>query len=188
MASPEALAHSPSQMPLGCPVASSAPGRPKPIKLQATAPSHPRRPAPRNTSPRRRAMDLQATAPSPTPTRTEEHTTTAPGRGPAGHRAFAHADPRRAPRWAAYRAPPRPRPPARAKDNSARRRAADLAALRALTTPTAPKRPPRAPAPLVHADARGGTPRRDAGLQTTRPRRQSARKTPRKTKNCRRQA
>ena len=38
------------------------------------------------------------------------------------------------------------------------------------------RRPPRAPAPLAHADAHRGTPRRDAGLQTSRSRRQSARK------------
>jgi len=44
---------------------------------------------PRNTSPRRRVVDLQAAAPSPTPTR-------------------------RTPRRAEDRAPPRPRPPARA--------------------------------------------------------------------------
>jgi len=47
----------------------------------------PSRHAPRNTSPRRRVVDLQAAAPSPTPTR-------------------------RTPRQAVDRAPPRPRPPA----------------------------------------------------------------------------
>jgi len=39
-------------------------------------------------------MDLQAiqaTEPSPTPTRTKEHITTTPGFGPAGRRVFAHA-------------------------------------------------------------------------------------------------
>ena len=95
---------------------SSAPGRPKLIELQANKPSPtptraeeniattpgcgpagysghrafaPRRHEPRNTSPRRWVVDMQAAAPSPTPTR-------------------------RAPRRAADRAPPRPRPPARA--------------------------------------------------------------------------
>ena len=40
-------------------------------------------------------MDLQAiqaTKPSPTPTRTKEHIATKPGCGPAGRRAFAYAD------------------------------------------------------------------------------------------------
>ena len=57
----------------------------------------PRRHAPRKTSPRRRAVTLQATQaiePPPTPTRTEEHIATTPGCGPAGRRAFAHADTR----------------------------------------------------------------------------------------------
>jgi len=93
----------------------------------------PRRYAPRNTSPRRQNVDLQATAFSPTPTRAEEHIALTPGYRPAGHRTFANANTRRAPRWAADRAPPRPRPPAHAEENFARRRAADLAALRAVT-------------------------------------------------------
>ena len=67
-------------MALGRPVASSAPGRPKPIELQAVRPRRPalrnyafspHRHAPRNTSPRRRAVDLHASAPSPTSTRAE---------------------------------------------------------------------------------------------------------------------
>ena len=65
-APPEALPHSPSQMPLSCPV---APDRPE-------------------------LIELQATKPSPTPTRAEEDIATTPGCGPAvdsGHRAFAHA-------------------------------------------------------------------------------------------------
>ena len=59
-------------------------------------------------------IELQTTAPSPTPTRAEEHIATTPGRGPAGHRAFAHADPRRrthrhdAGQWSCR--PPRLRP------------------------------------------------------------------------------
>jgi len=151
---------------------------------------------PRNTSPRRRVVDLQATAPSPTPTR-------------------------RTLRRVAGRAPPRPRPPARSEENSARRRAADLAALPKTTShvaglQTSPRfapshtptrtgenfatRPPldhsdarggtpcrdaglqtsQPRRPLAHVDACGGTPRRDAGLQTSRLRRQSARKMPRK--------
>jgi len=69
-APPEALPHSPCQMPLGCPIVSSAPGRPK-------------------------SVELQDTAPSPTPTRAAEHNATTPVCGPAGHRAFARADPRR---------------------------------------------------------------------------------------------
>jgi len=40
-------------------------------------------------------IELQASAPSPTPTRTEEHIATMLGCGPAGHQAFAHADTRR---------------------------------------------------------------------------------------------
>jgi len=60
--------HSPSQMPLGCPAASSVPGRPK-------------------------SIELQATAPSPTATRAEEHIGTTLGcAGYSGHRAFAHAE------------------------------------------------------------------------------------------------
>jgi hypothetical protein len=93
----------------------------------------------RGTHRRRRVADLQATAPSPTPTRAEEHIATTPD-----------CRPRRA---------SRPRP---------RRLAPKITS-------------PRAPAPLAHADARRGTPRRDAGLQTSRPRRQSARKM---SRNC----
>jgi len=126
-----------------------------------------------------------------------------PGCGPAGRRAFAHADTRRgthrhdarlqtsrpsafahadmrrAPCQAADRAHPRPRPPLRAEGNLARSRAAYLAAL----------------CPLAHADSHRikkrpapprllPTPTRAeehlAGLQFSRPRRQSARKMSRK--------
>ena len=125
-APPEALPHSPSQMPLSCPV---APDRPK-------------------------LIELQATKPSPTPPCTEEHIATTPGCGPAGRRAFAYADtPNTSPGCRSCACAPspagaRPRPPARAEENFARRRA-----------------------PLDHSDARGGAPYRDAGLQTSRPRR-----------------
>jgi len=101
------------------------------------------------------------------------------------HRAFAHADTRRAPRWAEYCAPPRPHPPARAKENSTHRRTANLAALRALThancaEEVATRSPPRLlPTPMrAEEHLAGGA--RDAGLQTSRPRRQSARKMPRR--------
>jgi len=107
-APPEVLPRSPSQMPLGYPVVSSAPCRLK-------------------------SIELQATAPSPTPTRAEGHIALMPGCRPAGHRAFAPADTSRTPRWAADRAPPRPCAPVRAEENPASYRAADLAALRALT-------------------------------------------------------
>ena len=40
------------------------------------------------------SIKLQTSVPSPTPTRAEEHIATAPGCGPAGHRAFAYADTR----------------------------------------------------------------------------------------------
>ena len=86
------------------------------------------------------------------PTRTEEHIATTPGCGPAGRRAFAHTDtPSTLPdcRSCAFAPSPagaRPRPPARAKENFARRRAADLAALRALVRRLASKKTsPRAP-------------------------------------------
>jgi len=99
----------------------------------------PRRHTPRNTSPRRRVVDLQATAPSPTtPTCAEEHIATTPGCRSAGHRTFAHADTRRTLRWAVDRAPQRPRPPARAEENFARRRAAVSLHFAPSTTPTAP--------------------------------------------------
>jgi len=76
---------------------SSAPGRPKLIETQSYRPPslRPRRHAPRKTSPRRRAMDpqaIQATEPSPTPTRTKEHIATTPDCGPAGP---PHLRPRR---------------------------------------------------------------------------------------------
>jgi len=87
---------------------------------------------PSSTPGRPNLIELQASAPSPTPKRAEEHTATTPGCGPAGHRAFAHADTRRTSRRAADRAPPRSRPPPRAEENFAHRRAANLTALRAL--------------------------------------------------------
>jgi len=83
-------------------------------------------------------IELQATKPSPTPTRAEEDIATTPDYGPAGdsgHRAFAHADtPNTSPgcrlcAFAPSLAGARPRPPARAEENFARSRAADLAAL-----------------------------------------------------------
>ena len=61
---PEMLPHSPSQMPLSCPVALDRPV----------------------------LIELQATKPPPTPTRAEEDIATTPGCGPVGRRAFAHAD------------------------------------------------------------------------------------------------
>ena len=98
---------------------------PNAIELPSSAPGRPK------------LIELQATKPSPTPTRTEENIATTPGCGPAGysgHRAFAHADTyrgthrrwvvdlqaaapsptptRRTPRRAADRAPPRPHQPA----------------------------------------------------------------------------
>jgi len=90
---------------------SSAPGRPKLIETQSYRPPslRPRRHAPRKTSPRRRAMDLQAiqaTEPPSTLTRNKEHIATTPGC--------------RTHRRAEDRAPPRPRPPARAEENFAR--------------------------------------------------------------------
>jgi len=102
---------SPQPEPNATELPSSAPGRPKLIKTQSYRPPslRPRRHAPRNISPRRRVVDLQAAAPSPTPTC-------------------------RKPRRAEDRAPPRPRPPARAEENYARRRAADLAALQKKTS------------------------------------------------------
>jgi len=129
-APPEALPHSSSQMPLSCPVALD---RPKLIELQATKPS----PTPTRAE-EDRAVDLQviqATEPSLTLSRTEERIATTPGCGPAGRRAFAHADtPNTSPgyRSCAFAPSPagaRPRPPARAEENFARRRAVDLAAL-----------------------------------------------------------
>ena len=142
------------------------------------------------------------------------------------HRAFAHADTRRAPRWAEYCAPPRPHPPARAKENSTHRRTANIAPqrlrprrhapstspgcrLRASMPPPPTARQktshvaglqtspglapsptptrvqenfatrPRASCPRRRASKR--TPHRDAGLRISRPRRQSARKMPRKS-------
>jgi len=83
-------------------------------------------------------MDLQAiqaTEPSPALTRTKEHIATTPGCRPAGRRAFAHAvTPSTSPGSSSCASSPspagaRPRPPARAVENFARRRAADLAAL-----------------------------------------------------------
>ena len=167
-APPEALPHSPSQMPLSCPV---APDRPELIELQATKPS---------PTPTRAEEDI-ATTPGcgpavdsghrafATPSRTEEHIATAPGCGPAGRRAFAHAD--------TPNTSPGCRPRRAAEVNFARRRAP-------LDHPDArggapyrdaglqTSRPQRL---LAHADALGGIPRRDAGLQTSRSRRQSAR-------------
>ena len=70
---------------------------------------------------RPKLKELQASAPSPTRTRAEEHIATTP---------------------ATYRAPPRPRPPPRAEGNSARCRAADLAALRALAHADSRQRQP----------------------------------------------
>ena len=69
--------------------------------------------------------------------------------------AFAHTDTRRTPRRAAYHAPPCPLPPPRAEDNFARRRAADLSALRALT-PSRPRALARrcAPERTSHASSR----------------------------------
>jgi len=123
---PEARAHSPSQMPLGCPVVSSAPGRSKSIKLQATAPS-------------------------PTPTRAEHLAGMQIARLCVLARRRA---PKRTPHVAGLQISLRFAPS---------------------PTPTAPKRSPCASAPLAHAGSCGGTPRRDAGLQTSRPRRQSER-------------
>jgi len=67
----------------------------------------------------------QATEPSPTPTRTEEHIATMPGCGPAGRRAFALADtPNTSPGCRSCASAPspagvRPRPQARAEANFA---------------------------------------------------------------------
>jgi len=83
---------------------------------------------------------IQATESSPRPTRAKEHIATTPGFGPAGRRAFAHADTRntspgcRTCASAPSPAGARPRPPARAEENFARRRAADLAALQKKTS------------------------------------------------------
>ena len=130
---------------------SRAPDRPKLIELQATKPS----PTPTRakvdiaTTP---GCDLQATAPSPTPTCRARSCASAPS--PAGARrrellTSLGCRPHRASR-------PHPR--------QLRRR----------------NRHTPHPAPLAHADACGGTPRRNAGLKTSRPRRQSAWKMPRK--------
>ena len=76
----------------------------------------------------------------------------------------------------------RPRPPPRADGNFARRsRFRPRRASRPCPRRLAPKKtPPRAPAPLAHADARRGAPCHDAGMQISRPRHRSARKMPRK--------
>ena len=110
----------------------------------------PRRHTPRNTSPRRRAVDLQA--PSPTPTR-------------------------RTPRRAADRAPPRPHQPAH---TLAHRRAPKITShvvglqtsprFAPLHTPTRTEENFATRPPFDHSDARGGIPYRDAGLQTSHPR------------------
>ena len=137
-APPEALAHSPRQMPLSFTV---APGRPELMELQATKPS----PTPTRAE-EDRVVDLQA-APSPTPTR-------------------------RTPRRAAGLEPSRPRPPT--SPGCRPRRAPQK------TSHVAGLQTSRSRCPLAHADARGGITRRDAGLQTSRSRRQSARQSARK--------
>jgi len=193
-APPEAHPRSPSQMPLSCPVAPQAARSCKSYR-QPRIP--PRRHAPRKTSPRRRAVDLQviqATEPSPTPSRTEKHITTTPGCGPAGRRAFAHADtpnispgcrPRRAAEvnFARRRAPldhsdargGAPRRDAGLQTSRPRRPLAHADARGGIPRRDAGLQTSRPRRPLAHADARGGIPRRDAGLQTSRSRRQSAR-------------
>jgi len=113
----------------------------------------PRRLAPRNTSPRRRTEGL-----APQRLRPRRHTPiTSPG-----CRSFASAP---SPAGARRREP--------RKSSGCRRRRASRLRPRRL----APKKTsPRVPAPLAHADGRRGTPRLDAGLQISRPRRQSTRK------------
>ena len=164
-APPEALAHSPSQMPLSCPV---APGRPKlmpgcgPAGRRALA--HADTP---NTSPGCRSC---ASAPSPTgarPRRRAADLAALPKRISARRRAADHAalralahvqrayegrsrgsqsvrprpparalTRRRAPSPAGARTSPGCRPRRASEENFARRRAADLAALRALAHAT----------------------------------------------------
>ena len=122
----------------------------RPLRLR------PRQPAPRNIAPRRRAADLQATAPPPTPTR-------------AKHLAGLYI--------VSLRALARRRAPKKTSHVAGLQISLHFAPL---PTPTAQKMSPRAPAPLARADTCGGTPRGDAGLQKSRPRRQSARKMSRK--------
>ena len=167
-APPEALAHSPSQMPLSCPV---APGRPKlmpgcgPAGRRAlahadtpnTSPgcrSCASAPSPTGARPRRRAADLAAlpkrtshvaglqTTPRFAPSHTFKKLMKKPfawfskcAPSPAGARPHPPARAltrRRAPSPAGARTSPGCRPRRAAEENFARRRAADLAALRAL--------------------------------------------------------
>jgi hypothetical protein len=75
---------------------------------------------------RPKLIELQAPAPSPSPTRAEEHIASAPPPAAARRRKL-HTLPGCRPHRAS-----RPRLPPRAEENSARRRAEELAALRAL--------------------------------------------------------
>ena len=135
-------------MPLGCPVVRSAPGRP-------------------------RSIELQATAPSPVPTRAEENITTTPGCGPAGRRALP-AERLAGLQVVRLRALARRREPKKTPDVAWLQTSLRFAPS---PKPAAPKIPPRPPpAPLAHAGACGGTPRLEGGLQAFRPRRHSARK------------
>ena len=124
-ATPEALAHSPSQMPLSCPNSNSN------SNYLAVKQSHMAQKTvlrgevvgatelPSSAPGRPKLIELQAT--KPTPTRAEEVIATMPGCGPAGysgHRAFAHTDtPNTSPGCRSCASAPspagaRPRPPA----------------------------------------------------------------------------
>ena len=162
----EALGQSPSQMPLSCPVAPQI-GRPKFIKLQASAPSPfahiETRRGTWSDSPRHRAVAVDVQI---------------------GHRAFAHAEKHIAmtPNCRLH-APALSPTPTRAEHLAG----LHIVRLRALVRRRAPKklrtspgcRPCRASRPR-QAEACGRTPRCGAGLQISRPRRQSARKMYRK--------
>ena len=181
---------------------SSAPGRPELVELKAAVPS----PTPIRaeehitTTPDSRP---RAPAPSPTPTRAKHLA----GLQIVRLRALARRRaPKRSSHVAALQTLPRFAPsPTRAEENfatrprascprgraprstSPRRRAVDRgpaghrefahADTHIATTPGCGHASHRA---FAHADTRRGTHRQDAGLQTSRPRRQSARKMPRK--------